>query len=554
MLDLKSKLTAVVITSGEQCFGLCMDALRKQDCLFNIEIIKDIAPLDRAFQAGLDIVKTPYYVEVDADMVLKPFAIRKLYDSILREPPEVMMVALPLLDVHLNLAIVGVKIFRTAIAKKFPYRESFACEVDQLERAKVAGYTYRVHGGLLDDKLDCVGTHGIHLVRREHERDLFERYQTLFKRYRLDPKAIGWLAPWLQIFLERYQKRPNEVDLFAFLGAVTGLTSDLSQCNSEKDFRRKRLEYNALKKHLIPLGGPTELNIYVTAKCDHRCWFCRRGLDGVEETPDMTPGILKKTLMEFPSIQRACLAGFGEPLLHPGLADLVKVLNEHEISPNIITNGSLLADRAEELSKTKIGMITVSLNAVTAEEHERTHKVQKWDRILDGVRRVALLWFCRVGISMVVTKQNYKSIPAFIRLGASVGVTAVSFVNLLPHGNTGDSLFWDSVITKEDIGIVEEIDRYKGDPYAHLVLHWPVPISKDASLCPHTCDSPWTTVGVDGRGDYTPCRRILPPCKSYMRGAKPSVWNGEAFRDVRGSVLGEGGVKDLCARCWGNWA
>jgi len=554
MLDLRGNLTAVVITSGEGSFDGCIAALNHQDCQFDINIIRDVAPLNKAFQAALDSVKTEYYVEVDADMTLHRFAIRKLYETIVKEPSNVMMVALPLLDIHLNQAIVGVKIFRTKIVREFPYQESAACEMDQLDRAAEAGYTFKVYGKLLDNLSDCIGWHGNQLMQPRHERDLFARYKRLFERYRLDPEKMGWLIKWPQEFLERYQRNPTQGNLFALLGAASGLTSDLSKATTEKDYRETRTmpEYNILKKHLTP-KGPTDLNLYTTAKCNFRCWFCRRELIGVEHIPDMTPEMLVRILKQFPDIKTSCLAGFGEPLMNPHIVELAQELNRYGVAPNLITNGSLLANKIDDLCKAKFGMISVSLNATTQEEHEQIHGVPMWGTVIDGIKKLVRAGFCQVGLSMVVTKQNYKTIPLFIRLGASLGVHIINLISLLPHGLPDDETFWDSVITKEDTEILQEIEKYKHSLGAHLVFQWPVPISRDASLCPHTCDSPWTSVGVDGRGYFSPCRRILPPAIEFMMGAGKSIWTGDGFRDARGSVLGEGSIKDLCDKCWGNW-
>ena len=86
-------LTVFVISSGEETADDCMAALNVQDCTFRIEHILGVSPMSAAFQAMPDRCRTPYFVQVDADMVLKPEAVRKLYSEIRESPFWVYRVA-----------------------------------------------------------------------------------------------------------------------------------------------------------------------------------------------------------------------------------------------------------------------------------------------------------------------------------------------------------------------------------------------------------------------------------------------------------------------------
>ncbi len=62
--------------------GDCIDALKNQDCDFKIEYISSVSPMSTAFQAMPDNCKTPYFIQVDADMILYSDAVRRLYESV----------------------------------------------------------------------------------------------------------------------------------------------------------------------------------------------------------------------------------------------------------------------------------------------------------------------------------------------------------------------------------------------------------------------------------------------------------------------------------------
>ncbi|HOW28624.1 MAG TPA: hypothetical protein PK876_09020 [Elusimicrobiota bacterium] len=76
-----SDLTVFIVSAGEDTTLDCEKALLSQDCSFAIQHIKDTYPMSRAFQRMPDECKTPYFIQVDGDMILKPHAIRTLYEG-----------------------------------------------------------------------------------------------------------------------------------------------------------------------------------------------------------------------------------------------------------------------------------------------------------------------------------------------------------------------------------------------------------------------------------------------------------------------------------------
>ena len=97
-MDLLEDLTVFVISIGEETYDDCLTALESQDCEFRIEHINNVSPMSAAFQAMPDRCSTKFFVQVDADMILDPAAIRKLYLSTLQSPFWVYRVSAPLYE------------------------------------------------------------------------------------------------------------------------------------------------------------------------------------------------------------------------------------------------------------------------------------------------------------------------------------------------------------------------------------------------------------------------------------------------------------------------
>src|ERR1700688_4918176 len=134
--------TVFVTTIGDQVnFDDCMAHLECQTLGCHIEIIDRVAPMSAAFQQMHERCKTPFYVQVDEDMILFPEAIQKLEERIREAAPEVALICAPLWDCDIEHTIQGLKISRHSIVKHFPYEDAVGCEVALVERLRAAGYT-----------------------------------------------------------------------------------------------------------------------------------------------------------------------------------------------------------------------------------------------------------------------------------------------------------------------------------------------------------------------------------------------------------------------------
>jgi len=225
--DLRDQVTVFVLTVGEPTLLECLIALDRQETKVRVERIENVVPMDRALQMMLDRCQTPYFVQVDADMILYPDAIRRLYRSIVAQPPNVYQFLISLRDEHLERDILGVRIVRHAIAAKYPFRPVQGCETDQFRRAHADGYTTVAKIG------QGIGPAGIHRTSLL-PRAVFERYRTLFRRARKD-EGIEWVKPYASTFLRRLIEDPNETNLYACLGVVAGLLAPLDVEEGEKN-------------------------------------------------------------------------------------------------------------------------------------------------------------------------------------------------------------------------------------------------------------------------------------------------------------------------------
>lgn len=304
---------------------------------------------------------------------------------------------------------------------------------------------------------------------------------------------------------------------------------------------------------------PSEAVLYVTSKCNGACPFCLRNQAGYAPIPDMTPEIVEEVLSLFPRIRSACVAGFGEPLKHKNIDEIFRTLARNGVYVGLITNGTLLDDAFDDIEWRNVGHVSVSLNAADAQEHEACFGVKGgFDAVLSGLESLRCSSIQTI-ISFVISKDNWSRVPDYLELVRRLGLSNVVMTNTLPHGDFNDQaaqldFFHDKLIRTTDTEIVESLGRWELEAKQSglRVAAWPIPISM---TIPKLCLSPFTRIGVDGRGDITGCIRIIPPKPEHGNIAQgPLVWaTSPHLKELRDGLTGVAPLNPACRACFGNW-
>lgn len=251
--DLSQAVTVFVTTVGAPSFANCLEHLREQDCAYTLRIIDRVAPMNAAFQRMLDECRTPYYVQVDEDMLLYPHAVRTLYEMMTGAAPEVAIVVSDLFDAHLERCIIGVKIFRHEIVRRYPFEAVDEFEMRQVACLREDGYTIlRRTPGLTPVAGQTLGVHGTDWTPQS----VYERYATLERRRRAYPPRLLWLREYPAVFLRRFLDEPSELNFFALMGLIAGTLA--SPRAGAKDYRTygELQGFRALRRFLADFQPP----------------------------------------------------------------------------------------------------------------------------------------------------------------------------------------------------------------------------------------------------------------------------------------------------------
>lgn len=547
--DYSSKLTVFCITVGAPDYPHCIEAINAQDCKFKFKIIAHISPMSKAFQQMLDKCDTEYFIQCDEDMIMRPHCVRTLYENMVQQDQRVAMVCHSIWDIPFDRWIQGIKIYRHSILKKYPYHDNNqSCEMEQVQRMQKDGFIIKGPPDYPKNRFDpiCMADHGLY----HSPRTLFERCRNLFHKWQ-NYEWMGWLAEWPQKLMDRYMKDPNEMNLYAVLGTIAGLSQEPPK--GEKDFNTYSKMKDFANMSSVFCSPPQELNLYMTGKCNYNCHFCRRihqrKTIGDEE---LRPQMVSHFLGMYPSIHGVCIAGFGEPLIAEHFDRILEDVISRNKFCGLITNGSLLLEKMPILKTFQPNYVSVSLNAVNAKEHFAVNRTNTWPAVISGIEALQKAGIY-TQVTFVVHRDNYKLISEAIKLVESLGVGTTAFINMLPHysDSYSNESFWSKVITDKNQDVLSFIQEQKGRVKHPERFHWPVPISKDS--CPSLCNSPFTSIGIDGSGGVSGCRRVTPPNQNNGVAFGEGMWMNSYFTALRQSLRGGKPLSDVCRMCFGNW-
>lgn len=199
-----------------------------------------------------------------------------------------------------------------------------------------------------------------------------------------------------------------------------------------------------LQRVLRGLGNPVAgrmfeaIQIEVTSHCNLRCVMCpvTAMADGWNAQHLAWEAFLR-IARAFEQIKYVHLQGWGEPLLHPRLFDMIKVGKDAGCQVGFTTNGTLLDSVAtQRLLDLGLDLLAVSIAGVTQQTHGAIRVGSDLSRILENLRGFLALRAERqslkpkVEIFFLMTKMNAAELPAAADLAASLGADELVATNL----------------------------------------------------------------------------------------------------------------------------
>ncbi len=293
---------------------------------------------------------------------------------------------------------------------------------------------------------------------------------------------------------------------------------------SSLSFRNLRFVFEMLQNRFIT-HRPIFLSHMITAACDCKCAICEYWKLGKKD--EMTTEQVCQMLDDAREIGMTDYVIWGgEPLLRKDLPEIVAYANDLRLDSTIITNGSKLAERIDELAEYLYGLI-VSIDYPEPNVHDQLRgRLGIFLKAMEGIERAKEYPHLNIFINCVVNKKNADKLEDMAKLAQKTGVK-ISFetMELIKSYNEPLALSESEII---DVALWLLQLKAKGYPIANSTAYF----QALAGRCKYSCHVPKVLVTVQWNGRIRVCSNIVEEAKSMLSDCELGNIKQNSFREI----------------------
>jgi MoaA/NifB/PqqE/SkfB family radical SAM enzyme len=200
-------------------------------------------------------------------------------------------------------------------------------------------------------------------------------------------------------------------------------------------------EANHLRLHRS-LSHLARIYIEPTDRCNLNCAMC------IRQSWQESMGMMAKDTFEhllagiraLPAPPSVCFSGFGEPLAHPDIVEMVSGVKSFSQNVELITNGMLLTQAlSSQLLEAGLDMLWVSLDSANPDVFADVRLGANLADIFQNIRRFSQARNqlgrpeVKIGIAFVAMKRNIAELPQLLRMSGQLGASRFIVTNVLPY-------------------------------------------------------------------------------------------------------------------------
>ncbi len=273
------------------------------------------------------------------------------------------------------------------------------------------------------------------------------------------------------------------------------------------------------------------VQIEVTSRCETGCVFCPHdALSDRWVEGDLSLDLYREKIVPHLDLfELVYLQGWGEPMLHSDLWDMLSMAQEKGCQTGFTTNGAYLQDdQNKRLLDLGVDMISVSFAGTAASVHESLRTNSEFSKLCKNFESLAKLkkqygsdkpW---LELHFLMTRANLNEFPSLVELAASLGADEVVATNLTysPSMALDHKHVFGEQPLSEDIEIIDQAQRNAERLNIPLRVY---PLQTEPQTL--VCDAdPINTVYINHRGEVTPCVYL----GLTVQGQVPRYYQGES--------------------------
>lgn len=191
--------------------------------------------------------------------------------------------------------------------------------------------------------------------------------------------------------------------------------------------------------------APVNVELFLSCRCGHGCSWCayahthtRGPLAGKVAKPagaipsgdlmDEQLAIRIIAQLKEAGVKSLTFSGGGEPTAHPNFDGIVSNAAGQGLDIGLYTHGGSINQTRADLLKELATFVFVSLDECTPEAFKASKGVNRFDAVLDGIRRLVVAeGKATIGIGFLLHPGNFRDIYHMQKLGRDLGVDYVQF-------------------------------------------------------------------------------------------------------------------------------
>jgi len=156
---------------------------------------------------------------------------------------------------------------------------------------------------------------------------------------------------------------------------------------------------------------PRIINCFITEKCNFKCPMCHVSDSREKHLTHIDPDVLDKLIEESKKYGTSFQLAGGEPLMYPNISKIINKIHRYKMPTGLVTNGLLLEKQAEDIYKSGLDFLAISLDGPDEEtQYKRGFVKNSFNQLLKGLDKIVSSkgknLFPNIRIATVITKNN----------------------------------------------------------------------------------------------------------------------------------------------------
>ncbi|MBI2843381.1 MAG: radical SAM protein [Armatimonadetes bacterium] len=291
-------------------------------------------------------------------------------------------------------------------------------------------------------------------------------------------------------------------------------------------------------------GLPSVLQLEPANVCNLSCPLCPSGRRALSRPLEMMPlDLFDQLMVELGGgLSLLILWGWGEPLLHPQLPEMIQSAKRYGTAVITSTNGQLMtSDLADRLVRSRLDAIIVAVDGATEETYRNYRVGGSLEKALGALDMIHEAKARRgsstplVNLRMVVTRSNEEEIPLMREIAIR------HRADLLTFRGVSMTDLWDD----------EDDSRYVPCDSSRSLYRYAG--GNRVKTGEYVCRRPWKRATVACDGSVVPCEMDYANSEAFGVFSADSsfarIWNGASARKFRRAFLRDRMQFEFCARC-----